>query len=62
MESRRVTLSGADNYEYSVPSMVTELIESTLDRDALDTLLFGGSPAPDQLPRRAKRTFPATML
>ncbi|PSR90673.1 hypothetical protein PHLCEN_2v4822 [Hermanssonia centrifuga] len=42
--------------------MVTDLVESSLDGQALDTLLFGGAPAPDQLPKKAKEAFPNTVL
>lgn len=42
--------------------MVSDLLDSPLKRDALDTLLFGGSPAPPKLPTRAKATLNGVML
>lgn len=48
---------------YSVPAMVSDLIESSLVGHPLEGLLFGGSPAPDSLVPRAKKAFPtATMF
>ena len=46
----------------AVPSMVSEMIESSLAGYPLESLLFGGSAAPDQLPGEAKKVFPNTML
>jgi acyl-CoA synthetase (AMP-forming)/AMP-acid ligase II len=45
-----------------VPSMVADLTESSVAGFPLDGLIFGGSPAPNQLPERAKRAFPGTLL
>ena len=46
----------------SVPSMVTDLVEGDLAGHHLDSIMFGGSAAPDQLPDKARRTFPDTTL
>ncbi|KAG2015644.1 long-chain-fatty-acid-CoA ligase [Coprinopsis cinerea AmutBmut pab1-1] len=46
-----------------VPSMVSDLIESSLVGHKLEGLLFGGAPAPDSLVPRARKAFPsATMI
>ncbi|TEB38383.1 acetyl-CoA synthetase-like protein [Coprinellus micaceus] len=46
-----------------VPSMVSDLIESSLVGHPLEGLLFGGAPAPDSLVPRAREAFPtATMI
>lgn len=42
--------------------MVTEIVDSSLAGYPLDSLLFGGSAAPDQLPGKAKKVFPNTMM
>jgi acyl-CoA synthetase (AMP-forming)/AMP-acid ligase II len=45
-----------------VPSMVADLIDSSLAGHPLEGLLFGGSPTPDSLVGRARKAFPkATM-
>ncbi|KAF8897515.1 hypothetical protein BD779DRAFT_1608102 [Infundibulicybe gibba] len=45
-----------------VPSMVSDLTESSTAGYPLDSLLFGGAPAPDSLAERARGAFPhATM-
>ena len=46
----------------SVPSMVTEIVDSSLAGYPLDSLLSGGSAAQDQLPGKAKKAFPNTMM
>lgn len=43
---------------YSVPSMVSDLVDSSGKGYPLDTLTYGGAPAPDNLPLRVKRSFP----
>jgi len=45
-----------------VPSMVSDLIESSAVGYPLDALLFGGSPAPDHLPAQARRAFPTASM
>ncbi|KAF9447488.1 acetyl-CoA synthetase-like protein [Macrolepiota fuliginosa MF-IS2] len=45
-----------------VPSMVADLTESSLAGHSLEGLLFGGSPTPDSLVGRAKKTFPKATL
>lgn len=46
-----------------VPSMVIDLILSSLSGHPLEGLLFGGAPAPDSLVTRARQAFPtATMI
>ncbi|KAL0949958.1 hypothetical protein HGRIS_009978 [Hohenbuehelia grisea] len=45
-----------------VPSMVSDLSESSLAGFPLDSLLFGGAPAPDQLAARARQAFPGAMM
>lgn len=42
--------------------MVSDLLDSSLGRNALDTLLFGGAPAHPKLPSRAKAAFDNIML
>lgn len=45
-----------------VPSMVADLVDSSLAGHPLEGLLFGGSPTPDSLVGRARKAFPkATM-
>ncbi|KAF7433422.1 hypothetical protein PC9H_005374 [Pleurotus ostreatus] len=45
-----------------VPSMVSDLTESSLPGYPLDALLFGGAPAPDQLAAQARRAFPSAIM
>ena len=47
-----------------VPSMVADLIDRAAAGDGIDidTLLFGGAPAPQVLPDKAKKTFRTTVL
>ncbi|EKM59179.1 uncharacterized protein PHACADRAFT_136523 [Phanerochaete carnosa HHB-10118-sp] len=47
-----------------VPSMVADLVDRAAASDGLtlDTLLFGGAPAPQVLPHKAKTAFPNTVL
>ncbi|KAF8629681.1 hypothetical protein AX17_005617 [Amanita inopinata Kibby_2008] len=46
-----------------VPTMVSDIIESSLAGHPLEGLLFGGAPAPDSLVPRAQEAFPtATMI
>ncbi|KAK7695997.1 hypothetical protein QCA50_000637 [Cerrena zonata] len=45
-----------------VPAMVSDLIESDLSGYGLETLIFGGSPAHDQLPAKGKRAFPNAVM
>lgn len=42
--------------------MVSDLIESDLVGYGLETLIFGGSPAHDQLPAKGKRVFPSAVM
>ena len=44
--------------------MVSDIVDAAAGGQniALDTLLFGGSPAPQVLPKRAKEVFPSTVL
>ena len=46
----------------SVPSMVADLVESSLVGYPLEGLLFGGSPTPDSLVVRASRAFPKASM
>jgi len=46
----------------SVPSMVTDLVTSTLVNYPLDCVLFGGAPAPELLVQRAREAFPHAAL
>lgn len=61
-----VRLIKAENIRVAggVPSMVADLVDSALAGNELklDTLLFGGSAAPQLLPKRAKTAFPTTVL
>ncbi|KAI0080886.1 long-chain-fatty-acid-CoA ligase [Panus rudis PR-1116 ss-1] len=45
-----------------IPMIVSDLVESKLAGYPLDTLLFGGSPAHDQLPSKGKRAFPSAVF
>ncbi|KAF9495672.1 acetyl-CoA synthetase-like protein [Pleurotus eryngii] len=45
-----------------VPSMVSDLTECFLPGYPLDTLMFGGAAAPDQLAVQARRTFPSAIM
>ncbi|KAH6914008.1 hypothetical protein BKA70DRAFT_1260152 [Coprinopsis sp. MPI-PUGE-AT-0042] len=45
-----------------VPSMVSDLIESSLVGHKLEGLLFGGAPAPDSLVPRARSAFPGATM
>ena len=62
MDHRDEELIRADDLHSSVPSMVSEMIESSLAGYPLESLLFGGAAAPDQLPGKAKKVFPNTVL
>lgn len=42
--------------------MVLDLIESSLAGFALDSLTFGGAPAPEILSARAGKVFPTAMM
>lgn len=42
--------------------MVSDLIESSLVGFSLDSLMFGGAPAPSLLAERAGQAFPSTMM
>lgn len=55
-------LNSSHQYEFSVPSMVSDLTDSAGAGLSLDSLMFGGAPAPGLLPARAGRTFPTTMM
>ncbi|KAJ8489092.1 hypothetical protein ONZ45_g13711 [Pleurotus djamor] len=45
-----------------VPTMVSDLTESTLVGHPLDALIFGGAPAPSVLPSKARRSFPTAIM
>ncbi|TFK26460.1 acetyl-CoA synthetase-like protein [Coprinopsis marcescibilis] len=45
-----------------VPSMVSDLIESSLAGHNLEGLLFGGAPAPDSLVPRARKAYPSAIM
>lgn len=40
-----------------VPSMVMDLIESSLDSDALESLGCGGAPSAETMPKEVQRRF-----
>jgi hypothetical protein len=42
--------------------MVSDLTEGTLVGHPLEGLMFGGAPAPDTLPGRARRAFPDAIM
>lgn len=46
----------------SVPSMVSDLTESSAAGFPLETLTFGGAPAPDTLSKRVGRAFPTAAM
>ncbi len=45
-----------------VPAMVTDLMDSSLAGYPLETLFFGGAPAPQALIERARSVFPGAQL
>ncbi|KAL0955924.1 hypothetical protein HGRIS_002116 [Hohenbuehelia grisea] len=45
-----------------VPTMVSDLTESSLAGHHLDALIFGGAAAPSGLPAKARKSFPAAIL
>ena len=45
----------------SVPSMVSDLADSSAFGHPLEGLLFGGASAPDWLARTARQAFPGAM-
>ncbi len=47
---------------FSVPAMVSDLMDSSLAGYPLEGLFFGGSPAPEILSSRAREVFPAAEL
>jgi hypothetical protein len=49
-------------FHLSVPAMVADLLESSLVGYPIETLLFGGSPAPLALIPRAQNVFPTTNM
>ncbi|KAF6762632.1 long-chain-fatty-acid-CoA ligase [Ephemerocybe angulata] len=56
IKAENVTVAGG------VPSMVSDLVDSSSAGHPLESLLFGGAPAPDTLPPRAQKTFPSASL
>lgn len=42
--------------------MVSDLTESSLAGYPIESLLFGGAPAPDSLAERARRVFPNAVM
>ncbi len=46
----------------SVPTMVSDLTESSLVGHPLDALIFGGASAPSALPSKARRSFPTAIM
>lgn len=46
--------------------MVADIVDQAMTEDGngvvLDTLLFGGCPAPQTLPKKVKKAFPNTVL
>lgn len=51
-----ITLAGG------VPSMALDLMETSIAGYPLETLSFGGAPAPDILPKKAGQVFPSAIL
>ncbi|KAJ6586943.1 hypothetical protein DFH09DRAFT_1142040 [Mycena vulgaris] len=45
-----------------VPAMVADLVRSSLAGFPLEGLLFGGSPSPDSLAKRARQAFPTATM
>ncbi|KAJ7045536.1 hypothetical protein C8F04DRAFT_438255 [Mycena alexandri] len=45
-----------------VPAMVADLVRSSLVGYPLEGLLFGGSPSPDSLAKRAREAFPSATM
>ncbi|KAF9451706.1 acetyl-CoA synthetase-like protein [Macrolepiota fuliginosa MF-IS2] len=56
IKEENVTVAGG------VPSMVSDLTEGTLAGHPLEALMFGGAPAHDALPGRARRAFPNAVM
>lgn len=52
-----------DPSRFSVPSMVADLTEMiSSSAFSLESLMFGGAPAPDSLPLRARQAFPTAVM
>lgn len=56
IKEEHVTIAGG------VPSMVSDLTDGTLTGYPLEGLMFGGAPAHDTLPKRAKKAFPDAVM
>ncbi|KAJ2915027.1 hypothetical protein MD484_g5364, partial [Candolleomyces efflorescens] len=56
IKAESITVAGG------VPSMVSDLVDSSSAGHPLEALMFGGAPAPDTLPPRAQKTFPTASL
>ncbi|CAA7259743.1 unnamed protein product [Cyclocybe aegerita] len=56
MRKENVVIAGG------VPSMVSDLADSSAAGLPLDALMFGGAPAPDTLTPRARRAFPTATM
>jgi len=42
--------------------MVSDLMHTTHTGHSLEGLMFGGAPAPETLPKRAKEAFPDALM
>ncbi|KAF8900517.1 long-chain-fatty-acid-CoA ligase [Mucidula mucida] len=56
IRAENITVAGG------VPAMVTDLMDSSLAGYPLETLFFGGAPAPQALIERARSVFPGAQL
>jgi len=56
IKAENVTVAGG------VPTMVSDIVESSLVGYPLEGLLFGGSPAPPSLVPRAQKAFPTAIM
>ncbi|RXW25143.1 hypothetical protein EST38_g700 [Candolleomyces aberdarensis] len=56
IKAENITVAGG------VPSMVSDLVDSSTAGHPLEALMFGGAPPPDTLPPRAQKTFPTAAL
>ncbi|TFK43550.1 hypothetical protein BDQ12DRAFT_184901 [Crucibulum laeve] len=56
IKQENITIAGG------VPSMVADLVNSSVAGHPLEGLMFGGAPAPDSLAARARTAFPAATM
>ena len=63
MSNKFLTLPKVLMSDFSVPSMVSDLTEiAEAGKFLLESLMFGGAPAPNSLAARARKAFPTTSM